>query len=364
MMTCFPAILLLVGHASVQAQPTWEYSPYEVHVWIAMADSASLPAVYYDRMARHIADRSWTVFGSVWSVQTRPCPSRLRYDVLHRLEAITDVEIEAAAEDLLDQDDKLYLVSIQDDSTAFHIRVRELDCRTRIWQPLVSRDVVQSDRLIDAVFDCLPDAFTPLVRVENARSKEAEVRVRAGGLITRAQCPATVSEGDNLLPVIRRNDRLGKPMKNGIVVAPWTLMSVSGQAGNLLQCRVHSGMRSPLGGRSSTRTVKLALKTKPRYEATQLVLETYGEEPQPLDGYAVYAKDPTTEESELIGTTDWRGTIRISRTDPELMIYYVRNGGRLLARLPMTAGLDSKAVAQLYDDDVRLQAEGFVKGMQ
>jgi hypothetical protein len=356
--------LVLICSPMASAQPTWEYSPYVVHVWIGLADAPSLPGTLQDRIAVDIAERCWSVMGAAWSVQTRPCPSAFHYDVVHRLEAVTTEAIQAESDTLVKNDDKLYLVNIRDDSTAFQIGVREFDCRTRTWQPAVTRIVEQPDALVTAVFDAIVDAFAPLVRVEDARSREAEVRVRAGGLITRPRCPATIAKDDILLPIIRRNDRLGEPMENGIVVAPWTFMTVSGPKGSALECEVHSGMRSPLGGRTSTRTMKLGLRVKPREPSTLLRLETRGENPQALGGYAIYAKDPATEESDLVGTTDWRGAISLTRSDPALKLYYVRNGGRLLARLPMVTGLQSEMVVQLDDDDVRLQAEGFVKGLQ
>jgi len=47
-----------------------------------------------------------------------------------------------------------------------------------------------------------------------------------------------------------------------------------------------------------------------------------------------------------------------------LQILYVRNGGRLLARLPVVAGLEPLLTAAMTDDDPRLLAEGHVKGLQ
>jgi hypothetical protein len=123
-------------------------------------------------------------------------------------------------------------------------------------------------------------------------------------------------------------------------------------------------MHGGLAGRASARVVKLALLAKPRHASTDLVLQTEEEHPVPLQGYDVYAKDPVTEDSELIGASDWRGRVRISKGDQPLLILYVRSGGLLLARLPLAPGLEAELPAQITNDDVRLQAEGFVKGLQ
>jgi hypothetical protein len=47
-----------------------------------------------------------------------------------------------------------------------------------------------------------------------------------------------------------------------------------------------------------------------------------------------------------------------------LMIYYVKNGETLLARLPVVVGLSPVVTAEVPDDSRRLQAEGLLKGLQ
>jgi len=43
---------------------------------------------------------------------------------------------------------------------------------------------------------------------------------------------------------------------------------------------------------------------------------------------------------------------------------YVKNGGRLLARLPIVPGFRRTTTAGIVDDSRRLEAEGFLKGIQ
>ncbi|MCA9121461.1 MAG: hypothetical protein H6822_16150 [Planctomycetaceae bacterium] len=68
--------------------------------------------------------------------------------------------------------------------------------------------------------------------------------------------------------------------------------------------------------------------------------------------------------AELLGRTDWNGTLEIGQSDTLLRIIYLKNGAQLLARLPMVPGLEPLLVASVPDDAPRLQAEGFVKGLQ
>jgi hypothetical protein len=346
------------------AQETWEYSPYDIQIWLALAPSAELTDRLAADIEQTIYDSAWTVAGAAWQVQTRRCPEVLEADAVADPAAVTVDDVLAVAPDVVKTGDKLYLVTIDDRSTEFAITVRELDCRTRSWQPAVSQAVVQPQMIASTVFALFADAFCPIVRIESTRGREAQARVRAGGLIMTADSPAAIHDQDVFLPIIRRDDRLGEPMQNGIQRAPWTFLTITGRKGNVLQCDVQTGMRSTLGGRSSSRVVKLGLRVRPRDETTRLTLSTQTEPSQPLDGYEIHAKNPVTEESELIGISDWRGMIRIPRADSLLRLVYVRNGGRLLARLPMVPGLDRELSVQLPNDDQRLQAEGFVKGLQ
>jgi hypothetical protein len=119
-------------------------------------------------------------------------------------------------------------------------------------------------------------------------------------------------------------------------------------------------------------------------DSTELVVASRpairGEVSVPLAGIEVYAKNPpapptagqTAEQRQeaerqnpprLLGITDWRGRLTLSSDTPQLQLMYIRNGGLLLARLPMLIGLDSELRAEIPDDNPRLQAEGFVKGM-
>ena len=105
-----------------------------------------------------------------------------------------------------------------------------------------------------------------------------------------------------------------------------------------------------------------------------------GEPAVPLGGLELYSKVPLAEPprertadeakaeeqrnpAEFVGLTDWRGQIAIAPSAAPLRLMYVKNGGQLLARLPIVAGYHSQQVAEVPDDNPRLQAEGFIRGM-
>ncbi|MCH5373321.1 MAG: hypothetical protein JJ992_05055, partial [Planctomycetes bacterium] len=337
--------------ACARAQATWEYSPYRIRVWLALETSPELTERLAERIASTIADRGYAVAGATWDVRTQACPEPLRADAVERLEDLTAGDIGRVAADRLKIDDKLIVVSVRASASGYHIAARELDCHTRTWQPTARRETSQPSRIADSVFSAVREAFTPMARIESVKNREVVARIRAGGLIMDPSAPATIGDSDVLLPVLRRNDRLGEPMTDGILIAPWTFLTVEQRRGNVLDCKAHSGQYSVLGVRASSRTQKFALVSKPTGETTELRVTTRGENPQPLAGYEIYSKDPVTEESRLIGTTDWRGMVAVHRGDRLLQILYVRNGGQLLARLPMVPGLDPELTAEIRDDD-------------
>ena len=62
--------------------------------------------------------------------------------------------------------------------------------------------------------------------------------------------------------------------------------------------------------------------------------------------------------------TDWNGRLVIERTGEPFRLLYVKNGGAVLARLPLVPGLHDRDVADLSGDDMRLQAEAYIRGVQ
>ncbi len=187
-------LLVLLGvwlsvPASLRGQATWEYSPYSIQVWISFDASAELTSGLAKRIEAAIAERSWVVAGATWKVRVVPCPAALAFAVARQPEQVSVDAVGAAAPGVLKEDDKLYLLSVRDSLTGLTIVARELDCRTRMWQPIVTRDVVQPARVADEAFAALLDAFVPFGRVESSKGKEAVVRVRAGGLILDDRSP-------------------------------------------------------------------------------------------------------------------------------------------------------------------------------
>ena len=66
----------------------------------------------------------------------------------------------------------------------------------------------------------------------------------------------------------------------------------------------------------------------------------------------------------LVGQSDWDGRLEIEKTDVPMRLLYVKNGAAILARLPIVPGQTEFEVADLVGDDIRLQAEAYIRGVQ
>jgi hypothetical protein len=374
-------VLTLLATAPAFGQGSWEFDPYRVELWTAVAPEVPWTAADQRVFDRDMVERSESSLGAAWRLNTVDPPENLRTALATNVTLVDVPSIEALVPDVL-KNDKLMLLSVKATSRDYYIEARELDCRTRTFGPVIGRHFRQRSQLATVAFSSLMDAFAAIVRIEAGEGRTLTVRVRAGGLVLNRASPAYVAEGDVLQPIVRRNDRLGKPQS--VEVVDWTFLQVDSRDTtnpNLLEVAVHSGWRSPIRGRAGSRREQYGLAIRPTQSTSQLFVEAKvgrNESPYPLPGMEIYAREPSTEpppqtiaerqESEkrnppeFLGYTDWRGSVEVGPHENRLRLVYIKNGGQLLARLPMVPGLKPRRVAQVPDDDPRLQAEGFIKG--
>jgi len=344
----------------------WEYRPYRVRLFVAFDDSPWYSASRRSRLLRSFEQRSYREGGSAWEVLAEPVPAAWDGYLRSGVERLTLEQIMADNPALVDEFDKLIFLRLSEAGAEFFAEARELDCRTRFWGPVRRRTAVQPELIGAQAYDAVLNCFAPLVRVgRKLEDGTVDCALRAGSLIVESSSPAELRERDILLPITRHNGRDGQPRPNGIVPSPWTFLSVNGADGAKLNCDIHSGVRNSIGARSSRRKERLALSIDLEPEPTKLVLQTREDEPKPLVGYEVHSKNPFADSGfEFLGRTNWDGELEIPPGPEPLRVLYVKNGDRVLNRLPMVPGLDAQIVAELSDDSRRLEAEGVVSGVE
>ncbi len=345
------------------ATDSWAASPYRIHVWLACEPVPEIVATA-DRMPAEIRQVAEATFGAAWELEVAPPPSELLFS---QLESLADITLEAiaAADAALLERDKLFLVAVRPMNGGWTVTTRELDCRTRSWQAIRRLVVRQTDRLGQAVGDEIIRAFTPIGLVGRSLDDHVEVTMRAGLLTGGAELERLMPPpGSVLRTVLRKNDRLGKLAPNGVQAIPWTLLQVEAIDFADATCSIVSGLRNPFRSRSTRQVEKIALLARPTLDQTVLRLVAKGDTNTTLTGYDIYARLPGEKTSTFVGRTDWRGQVVVKRDQDPIKIMYVKNGGRLLARLPLVPGFETTTIAELVDDSARLEAEGFLTGIQ
>jgi hypothetical protein len=319
--------------------------------------------------------QSRVVAGATWELQFGDVPVGIEPDLTSAIESVSAEYVGSIVDPAPEPDqesppgrriDKVLLLGLTLNKSRLIWQAREFDVRTYTWSDVSRVRVSGPTAVVRGAFQAMADAFRPILRIESSDGRDAKARIRAGGLVVRPYSPAKVTEGDVLQPVIRNNDKNGRIRKRGIEVVEWTLGVVGKSETNLVPIKLHSAFANPLGVRSSRRKQKLALVERRRYNETMLFLKSRDEEQRPMAGYEIYAKDMVSGESKLLGVTDWRGSIAIKPPEgmPLFLVLYVRNGGKLLGRLPIYVGAHQEVIANVRDDNRRLQAEAFIDSIQ
>ena len=153
-------------------------------------------------------------------------------------------------------------------------------------------------------------------------------------------------------------------MKDGIVEVPWTFIEATEVDGGEIVGRVQSGSRVPFGGRRRGRVEEVAIALRADPANTVLMLRSRVKAEKPLVGYEVFAKNTDGESISSLGTSDIGGKIEVPPGKTRLQLLYLKNGGQLLARLPVVPGAVPLVEAPLPDDDARLEAEAQLAAMR
>ncbi len=384
---------LTVGR--VQAADQWEISPYDVRVWMVFDDSPESIA-WKERLPNGLVAELGLRLGAAWRILAKEVPA----EKLGPIERLTPDDIESLDADV-HKADKVFVVQFDASSPRMRFSVREFDCHVRRLTHVLRGSELQDARLPTSVADAVLKTFSPIGLVGRTQDDAVVIRMRSGLLDTRRRTPVSPVDDTMMRIVLRKSDRLGNPLPDGIETVAWTVLLVTppdrqtpppGEPNEppllvppgSVHCQIVSGLRNPIRARGSRRVERFAIVTRPHQSDSTLELVNRDDTTSPLAGYDVYERLPGDKNSRWIGRTDWQGHLRIggpalssvsneagqfgssleTSTRNPLRILYIKNGDRLLARLPVVIGADPTVTALLPDDGLRLEAEGFLKGIQ
>jgi hypothetical protein len=293
---------------------------------------------------------------------------------------------------LLVRFDKLIVVQVRGSAQRTQIALREIDATTRLPGPLV-RDQVPGDHLWGTSVACLiGDGLVPIGRVESVIEEAAVVRIKAAQLLPLGPHPLRIEVGDCLEPILRIEDRSGTPRQTGPISWTYIVVAEASTESSRLQGQVVSGVQRPLDrvSRTTSRWVRRVPLQQPATEL-RVVLRDEG---VAVRGAEVFRRTAGSVPLELVGRTDWQGSLQIlppaepwelqptrrpkaatSASEPAsepskvalrvpLHLYYIRSGGLVLAKLPIVAGHHQQLTAAVADDGRRLEFEAQLRGIQ
>jgi hypothetical protein len=371
---------ILAGFCFVSPLPaegTWEYSPYRVQVWVLLEPSPYVSEQLTADLRDSIPYGSLAAMQYGWQTSVDWAPAALTSQVSHGLAGITYESLLASAGKLPDCD-KLFLLHIGYRAGAYSVAAQEWDIPTRLPTAPLEYSTFQTDAVPPLAMQAIYRSFRPLVKIERVEGREIKARIRAGGLVTTETSPLLIEKGMILHPVIRRNQRNGEPIPNGIQNPAWTYLEPESREGTMVTCKLQTAYAAVIPTKGGQRLDRLALLVQRRFDQTEVLVQTKKEAPtrdkaankrlqlpsRPLPDYEVYSKEPAGTETKWIGLTDWRGTLRLKVDERPLYLLYVRNGGQFLARLPVVVGERSAVAIEVGDDDPRLLAETKIRALQ
>ena len=215
--------------------------------------------------------------------------------------------------DVFRKTDKLFFLTLGAHGDDLVFKVRELDCSMQFLGPTFEAKTTSPSSAARTASELVTQAFAPAARVEDAQSRSAQLRLRAGGLIVDAQNPALVKVGDVMRPIVRRDDRNGIPTL--LEPLSWTYAAITESDGIKMNANLYAHSGAPGWGRKNRRTRRILLKVRPRFDNTDIQISVRGAEGTVQSGCFVYERDLVTDTFEYLGRTDWRGRLNISVPD-------------------------------------------------
>lgn len=223
-------------------------------------------------------------------------------------------------EAMLRDKDKIYLVAVEQEGERIRIQVKELDAFVRRIGLMESTTVASVQEIPQTVAFLQRRCFTPMARIEDNDNKTAVVRVRATGLATSPDSPVLIGPGDILAPYIRRDDLNGNPTQ--LQNLAFTYIAVTEPIdGARYYGAIFAASRGALVAAKNRRTRRVALKVQPHYPTTELKLGIRAQANSAVPGAEVYLRTPGSDDLQMVGRTDWRGMIDLTKIENPTITY-------------------------------------------
>lgn len=378
-------LLLTLSPLTASAQSLLEMSPYEVTAVLAVAPGENAPLLAED-LQRDLTNQVSSRVGGAWRLGFFAPPASLAAEMLKNMDALTFGKLPEAAR----KGDKVFFLAVAPRDGGYAVTARELDVHLQTFSPAITVEVPQAGKLGPGVFAAMMRVFAAVAVIDQLEGEKVTLRVRASRIPTPEAGILMFQPGRVGLPVARINNNRGEAQK--ISPVQWTYLVAEGMQNQLVDCRLETGIRSPLTGRRRGRREEVILAVNPTGRSTVLRLTSRDEKGKALAGYAVYTLGTTSVSASaapaaevlpeevkpvenvdkktgkrlnLVGRTDWKGEIVIPpQVESPLAVVIVKSGTALLAKLPLVPGQEPFLSVEIPDQDALMAAEGAIIGLQ
>lgn len=344
----------MVARAYAQ-QTTWDFEPYSIQAVLALDLPGGMAEKLSEALPAYLQNRVEGAIGPIWHLNTQVASGPLRYRVLKSIDSFTG----APPADFPDDGDKLLLVAIRAVTDGYEFTSREFDRYVQRWGPPVRRIVRQQAALGEQLFDIAWRTIAPLAHYELDEKDEHRVilKFRGGALPRKNEDVHWTVPGEALLPLVRRSINQGGTRTETIQPVPWTYFETVGAKDGGITAQIRSGMRRPIAARRGGRSEQVAIALRNDPGDTVVHLQSRTAKDKPLAGYEVFAQNAGQEATNSLGHSDASGRIVVPAGKTPIQMLIVKNGGALLARLPIVPGSEPQLAVPLPDDEIRLAVE-------
>ena len=348
--------------ATLAATRPWEHSSYRVSAHLAIEAPGGLRSQLQHKLREYIEARIDAAIGPIWELRLTTASGDLRGQLLDDL-AATPLSMLSDERPAVD---KWMLLSIRFDGRGYRLQAREFDHYVERWGVVLTDHCSQHAALGERLFQLMWRSFSPLTRLSLDPEDDKIVLLEPMGMEVprRDKTIVWVAGGDVLVPVLRRTTRDGELIEGGMQTVPWTYVVAEGERGNRIVGRVFSHTKRPFGVRRRGRVEQVAIVQ--RFDPTPVILEVH-DRAQPethLAGYKVFAQDIDGSPLTLVGVTNPRGRLSVPPGATRVRMVVLKNGGQLLAKLPVVPGLQPVLEIPLPNDDPRLRAEAALTALR
>lgn len=342
-----------------------ELRPFRVHLLVAFDIPQQSPQARLELLdeIRKTANRC---IGSQWNltVGATDHPQPVSADGLARL---TAADVSRQAEKEIDDSDVWLAVTVRSNGPGWRIDVRSWQPSVGIAPDVAGADIYDRLDLPTELLRICHSVLRPIGVVDDVDGKNVRVILQAGALSVPDEAFSLIGSTSVFTPVMASRKRDGKIDR--LQMIPWTYLTVNESHGASLSCELHSGLRSPIGGKKRGRVETLAIAVKAVHLTTRLELATQSKLSLPLVAHRIELRDsseipkpdevnPLDDHLLKVMLTDRRGQVTIP-ADPKGSVswLFAYSGKHLLARVPIVAGSATSMRLEVPDDSARLEAE-------